>query len=226
MSTDELNGGLKHGVHSPRRIAKEMWLVGGLLAFLTVLVVLSNWQTDFPLSPRYTLRITDNARIPIPGVLVVHEWGLSVMQNGENQAMTDTNGVVRFDPVAVEVSMLRCLLIKVQPAARGLGYENYNSARCRIYLPEGSTVDLTEGGWNPAFGSGSMMYTNVRGAFIRIIDRSHRLLAQAARHSGMGIPPLPPRNSPQGDHTDFFFTTGLNEFELQVRQQELPPKQE
>jgi hypothetical protein len=226
MSTDELNGGLEPGANSPRRIGRKMWLVSGLLGCLTVSVVLINCQTDFPLSPRYTLRITDNARMPKPGVLVVHEWGLSVMQNGENQAITDTNGVVRFDPVAVEMSMLRRLLIKVLPVARGLGYENYSSARCRIYLPEGSTVNLTEGGWNPAFGSGSMMYTNARGAFIRIIDRSHRLLAQAARHPGMGIPPLPPPNSPQGDHIDFFFATGLNEFELQVRQQEAPPKQE
>ena len=101
--------------------------------------------------------------MPIPGVLVVHEWGLSVMQNGENQAITDTNGVVRFDPVAVEMSMLRRLLITVLPAARGLGCESYSSARCRVYLPEGSTVNLTEGGWNPAFGSGSMMYTKTQG---------------------------------------------------------------
>ena len=203
----------------------KVLVVIGVLGFLAVLAVLINWQTDFPLSPRYTLRITGNARMPILGVLVVHEWGLSVMQHGENQAITDTNGVVRFDPVAVEVSMLRRLLIKVLPAARGLGCENYNSARCRIYLPEGFRVNLTEGGWNPAFGV-AMMYTNARGAFIRIIDRSHRLLAQAAQHPGMGIPPLPPPNSPQGDHIDFFFATGLNEFELQVRQQEPPPKQE
>ncbi len=205
-------------VNVPRSRWSKVFVVIGILACLTVLVVLKCLQTNFPLSPRYTLRIIDNAWMPISDVLVVHQWGLSVTENGENKAITDTNGVVRFDPVAVKMSMLRRLLIKVLPVARGLGYENYNSARCRIYLPEGSTVNLTEGGWNPAFGSGSMMYTNASGAFIRIIDRSHRLLAQAAEHPGMGIPPLPPPNSPQGDHIDFFFATGLNEFELQVRQ--------
>ena len=200
MDIDEPKGNAN--VILPRSRWSKVLVVGGLLACLTVLVLLNYWQTDFPLSPRYTLRIVDNARMPIPGVLVVHEWGLSVTENGENKARTDTNGVVRFDPVAVEMSMLRRLLIKVLPVARGLGYENYSSARCRIYLPEGSTVDLTE---------------NTRGAFIRIIDRSHRLLAQAAQYPGMGIPPLPPPNSPQGDHIDLFFATGVNEFELHVR---------
>ena len=157
--------------------AGQVLVVSSLSACLTVLVVLGNLRTSFPLSPRYTLRIVDNARMPIPGVLVVHEWGLSVTENGENKARTDTDGVVRFDPVAVGVGMMRRLLIKVLPLARGVGYENYNSARCRIYLPEGSTVDLSE---------------NARGAFIRIIDRSHRLLAQADQDPGMRIPPLPP----------------------------------
>jgi hypothetical protein len=200
MNTGEPTSNANLG--APHSHRSTVLVLCGLLVCLAFVAVVLNWQTDYLLSPRYTLRIIDNARMPIPGVLVVHEWGLSVTENGEDKARTDTNGVVRFDPVAVEMSMLRRLLIKVLPVTRGLGYENYSSARCRIYLPEGSTVDLTE---------------NTRGAFIRIIDRSHRLLAQAAQYPGMGIPPLPPPNSPQGDHIDLFFATGVNEFELHVR---------
>src|ERR1700690_4359567 len=102
---------------APHSHRSTVLVLCGILVCLAFVAVVLNRQTDYLLSPRYTLRIIDHARMPIPGVLVVHEWGLSVMQHGENQAITDTNGVVRFDPVAVDMSMLRRLLIKVQPAA-------------------------------------------------------------------------------------------------------------
>jgi hypothetical protein len=202
------------------RNPKTVLVLCGVLVGFAVFAVTANWQTDYLLSPRYTLRITGQAKRPLADVRVVHEWGLSVLEHGENAACTDSRGMVTFEPITVRMSLLHRLHIKLVPSAKGLGWENYSSARCRIYLPEGLTVNWANGEWKPAFGAGSMMYTNLNGVFIRNIDRSHRLLAEAARHPGLRTPPLPPPNSPQGDHLDLFFPRGLNNVELQLSNRE------
>jgi hypothetical protein len=198
------------------RNRKTVLVLCGVLGGLAVFAVAVNWQTDCQLSPRYTLRITDPAKRPLANVRVVHEWGLSVLEHGENGAYTDSQGMVTFDPVALRMSLWRRLHIKLVPSAKGLGWENYSSARCRIYLPEGFGVNWTSGQWKPAFGAGSLMYTNASGVFVRNIDRSRRLLAEAAKHPGLRTPPLPPPNSPQGDHLDLCFPRGLNDVQLQL----------
>jgi hypothetical protein len=203
-------------VKVPGKPRRNVLVLCGLLGGLAVLVVAFNWQTDYQLSPRYALRIIDEAKQLLRGVRVVHEWGLSVMENGENTACTDTNGMVTFDPVTVRMSLLHRLQIKLVPSAKGLGWENFSSARCRIYLPEGFTVNWANGQWKPAFGAGSMVYTNLSGIFVRNIDRSRRLLAEVAKYPGLRTPALPPPSSPQGDHLDLFFPRGLNDFEFQL----------
>lgn len=216
MNADELRTSPGPDMATPCGKGKAliMFILGLFLAGLALL----NWQTNFCLSPRYTLRITDDSRLPIPGLVVVHEWGLSVMQHGEDKAATDTNGIVRFSPTTVRMSMLRRLSIRVLPSARGMGYENYNSSRFRVYIPRGLATDLTDGEWSQA-GKVSTMYTNSRGMFLRINDRSQRLLARAAQVPQFRSPTPPPLNSPQADHLDLFFPAGVNDFELHLHRE-------
>jgi hypothetical protein len=67
-------------------------LVVGVGIFLTASGMLLNWRTNLPLSPHYTLRITDDSGLRIPGVSVVHEWGLSVMQHAAASSIEQPPG--------------------------------------------------------------------------------------------------------------------------------------
>ena len=204
----------------PRHNWKRLMLLSGLLGFLVLLAAAMRQPgfMNYQASPRYTLRIVDNARQPLPGVRVVHLWGLDIYNHGENEANTDSNGVVAFEPVNVEipvgawVKMLRVLHINVRPSVRGLGWENYTTSRLSIFLPEGYAFDPGYAAWSkmpPAYGNS---YTNAAGFFIKAPPTV--LLTHVPDF-------VKPRTKMQYNfqipHIDVFFPDNWNEFELPVR---------
>lgn len=204
----------------PRHNWKRWMLLSGLLGFLVLLAAAMQQPgfMNYQASPRYTLRIVDNAGQPLPGVRVVHAWGLDIYNHGENEANTDGNGMVAFDPVNVAipvgawVKMLRILHVNVRPSVRGLGWENYTSSRLSIFLPEGYELDPGYTAWSkmpPAYGNS---YTTAAGFFIKA--PSTDLLIHVPDF-------VKPRTKMQYNfqmpHIDVFFPDSRHEFELPVR---------
>ena len=198
----------------------RLLLLSGLLGFLVLLAAAMQQPgfMNYQASPRYTLRIIDNAGQPQPGVRVAHLWGLDVYNHGENEADTDGNGMVVFDPINVAipvgawVKMLHVLHVNVRPPVRGLGWENYTTSRLSIFLPEGYELDPGYTAWSkmpPAYGNS---YTTAAGFFIKTPPTDLLI-------------PVPdfvkPRTKMQYNfqmpHIDVFFPDSRNEFELPVR---------
>ena len=208
MNTEELIG--KAPLLSLRdRYTRIALLV--CLAFFAVLAILMDWRTELLLSPASRIRVVDEFAAPVPGVRVVQQWGLSVLQNGEVRELTDLDGWAVFQPVTVPMSMLRRLHIRIQPSARGLGYENYGPARFRVFLPE----DFTAGGnartEKPFPSSAPSQLPNDHGMVIREFWQP----PNRGFHHAEAFDPARVRRAPRA-FVDVFFPPGSDTFELPI----------
>src|SRR5580704_10234856 len=60
--------------NSVRRSWKTRLLLTIFLGVSVVLVLLANLETDYHISPPYTVQIADDAMAPVAGVRVEHPW--------------------------------------------------------------------------------------------------------------------------------------------------------
>lgn len=181
------------------------------LGLFAVLAVLAGWRTELTLCPASRIRVVDESAAPVQAVRVVEQWGLSVLQHGEVRELTDRDGCAVFQPVTVPMSMLRRLHIKIQPSARGLGYENYVSARFRVFLPPGSTAQGGPGPERPFPTSAPAPLSNDHGIVLREFSQRPNRAFSPTQASGPG-----PRGL-QAAFVDVFFPSGSSTFELRIR---------
>lgn len=87
------------------------------------------------ISPKCTLHILDQDGKPIAGLHVVREWNDSGDQKGQDTATTDKDGMVVYEKVAVQRSVIRRVfkpfLIFV-PASCGPNWETYSSTQITV----------------------------------------------------------------------------------------------
>ena len=209
MNTEELIGKARLLSSNDRHTRIALLVCLGLFA---VLAVLADWRTELPLCPASRIRIVDESAAPVQGVRVVEQWGLSVLQNGEVRELTDLDGWAVFQPVTVPMSMLRRLHIKIQPSARGLGYENYGSARFRVFLPQGSSARGSPGPQTPFPTSAPFSLSNDQGMVIREFRHPANRVFNPIQASER-----PRARVVQTAFVDVFFPPGHNTFELRIR---------
>jgi hypothetical protein len=114
------------------------------------IAILAFWPYQLVASPNSKLRVVDDSGHPLIGVRVVRGWSTSEEQHGENEAITDTSGVVSFQREAFSMSLLKRLtkpLLIFVPASCGPGWEVYGHSEFRIYWPDGYTLKFDDGSW-------------------------------------------------------------------------------
>ena len=121
-------------------------LIGGAVA----LVVLTFWPYRFIASPNSKIRLVDDSGQPLGNVRIVRKWHTSEEQRGQEEAVTDSNGAVRFQQRSAQICMLKRItkpLLVFVPAACGPDGEIYGYSEFRIDWPSGYTLKFDGDKW-------------------------------------------------------------------------------
>ena len=123
------------------------YLLAGMVAAIFVLAI---WPYTLVASPNSKVRVVDDSRQPLTGLLVVRSWETSEQQKGQQEAITDGNGQVSFRRVVVHMSLLKRLikpLLVFVPVPCGPSWEIYGHSEFRIYWPYGYALKFDGATW-------------------------------------------------------------------------------
>src|SRR5580698_7980112 len=115
------------------------------------MILLTNYScSSLVASPNAKLRIVADSGKPLGGLRVIRKWDTSEGQKGQDEAVTDRNGEVRFDRKAFTISLFKRLtkpLSVFVPASCGPGWEIYGHAEFDIYWPGGYRLKFDGATW-------------------------------------------------------------------------------
>ncbi|MEO7300764.1 MAG: hypothetical protein ABI042_19535 [Verrucomicrobiota bacterium] len=153
-----------------KRAASRNKVFIGVAVFIGIILVFAVLPYKLIATPNSKIRVIDDDKQPLTGLRVVRSWKTSEDQNGEEEAVTDSSGEVRFKQVGFSMSLLKRLtkpLLIFVPASCGLSWEIYGHSEFRIYWPNGYKLRFDDGTWKKVYS----VYQNNDGVYMRDPER-------------------------------------------------------